>query len=260
MSRRLLPPRLLRCLAVVAALAGCADKRAPTAANFARGVDDYLRVRGDLCLGLARERWPIDVWPGSAAAHDRNAVQMPVLEKLGLVSSSNAVAQSTTEAGSTRVAVRRYQLTAAGRASYRERPALAGGPGVSDLCVAKLTLDKVVSWEAVERGGGRRGAVVRYTYRVEAAPWTGEPDARRVFPMVDRVVRGAGRAQLAEGFTLTPDGWVANELRVAARGARSLTVSRDRPSCATRGPDVREHRSPAVRRHMCDNRFFIVAA
>ena len=34
--------------------------------------------------------------------------------------------------------------------------------------------------------------------------------------MVDRVVRGAGSAQLAEGFTLTADGWVANELLPAA--------------------------------------------
>jgi hypothetical protein len=30
--------------------------------------------------------------------------------------------------------------------------------------------------------------------------------------MVDRVARGAGSAQLDEGFTPTADGWVANEL------------------------------------------------
>jgi len=30
--------------------------------------------------------------------------------------------------------------------------------------------------------------------------------------MVDRVVAGAGAAQLEEGFTLTRGGWVANEL------------------------------------------------
>ncbi|HEY6475163.1 MAG TPA: hypothetical protein VI456_01195 [Polyangia bacterium] len=199
-------------LILSSALAGCGDRRAPTAANFARGLNDYLRVRGDLCLGLGKDQWPIDVWPASPAAHDRNALQMPVLEKLGLVSSSDAVAETTTEMGTRRTAVRRYQLTEAGRAFYRQRPGLAGTPGVSDFCVAKLTLDQVASWQLTERGNGAKGALVHYTYRVDPAPWTANPDARRVFPMVDRVIRGAGSAELEEGFTLTADGWVANEL------------------------------------------------
>ncbi|HSY40180.1 MAG TPA: hypothetical protein VLA79_11650 [Polyangia bacterium] len=204
--------KLLLGLIFSSMLAGCADKRAPTAANFARGLTDYLRVRGDLCLGLGQDQWPVDVWPGSAAVHDRNALQMPVLEKLGLVASSDATVDKVTVAGVSRVGVRRYRLTDAGRAALVKRPGLTGGPGVVDLCAAKLTLDKVTSWEVTARGGGERGALVHYTYRVEAAPWTGDPDARRVFPMVDRVVRGAGSAQLEEGFTLTAGGWVANEL------------------------------------------------
>jgi hypothetical protein len=211
--------KLLLGLILCSAFAGCADKRAPTAANFARGLRDYLRVRGDLCLGLSEDQWPIDVWPGSAAVHDRNALQLPVLQKLGLVSSSDAVVDKATVAGVSRVAVRRYRLTDAGRATLVKRPTLAGGPGIVDLCAAKLTLDKVASWEVTERGGGQRGALVHYTYRVDAAAWTRDPDARRVFPMVDRVVRGAGSAQLEEGFTLTADGWVANELLPAVAPA-----------------------------------------
>jgi hypothetical protein len=208
--------KLLLGLLLSSALAGCADRRAPTAANFARGLRDYLRVRGDLCLGLSEDQWPIDVWPGSAAAHDRNALQLPVLQKLGLVASSDAAVDKATIAGVSRVAVRRYRLTDAGHAALVRRPGLAGGAAVVDLCAAKLTLDEVASWELTERGNGQRGALVHYTYRVAAAPWTGDPDARRVFPMVDRVVRGAGSAQLEEGFTLTADGWVANELLPAA--------------------------------------------
>jgi hypothetical protein len=77
----------------------------------------------------------------------------------------------------------------------------------------------LAGWEISDRGGGQRGALVHYTYHVDAAPWTRDPDARRVFPMVDRVVRGAGSAQLKEGFTLTPDAWVANELLPAAKSA-----------------------------------------
>jgi hypothetical protein len=197
---------------VLSALAGCRDQRAPTAATFERGLNDYLRVRGDLCLGLTKEQWPVDVWPGSPSAHDRNALQMPVLEKLGLVSSSNAISETTTEAGRRRTPVRRYQLTDTGRAFYRQRPGLAGAPGVSDFCVARLTLDQLASWQLTDRGNGAQRALVHYTYRVDAAPWTADPDARRVFPMVDRVIRGAGSAELEEGFTLTADGWVANEL------------------------------------------------
>jgi hypothetical protein len=205
--------KLLLALLLTSALVGCADKRAPTAANFARGLHDYLRVRGDLCLGLSEDQWPIDVWPGSAAMHDRNAVQLPVLQKLGLVASSDAVVDKATVTGVSRVGVRRYRLTDAGHAALVKRPGLSGGgSGVVDLCAAKLTLDQVTSWEITDRGGGQRGALVHYTYRVDAAPWTRDPDARRVFPMVDRVVRGAGSAQLEEGFTLTADGWVANEL------------------------------------------------
>jgi len=191
---------------------GCTDRSAPTATNFARGLADYLRARGDLCLGLSEDQWPIDVWPGSAAVHDRNALQLPVLQKLGLVVSSDAVVDKAIVTGVSRVAVRRYRLTDAGHAALVKRPGLSGRPGVVDLCAAKLTLDKVVSWEVTERGGGQRGALVHYTYNVDAAPWTRDPDARRVFPMVDRVVRGAGSAQLEEGFTLTANGWVANEL------------------------------------------------
>ena len=194
------------------ALTACSDKRAPTAANFARGLRDYLRVRGELCLGLSEDQWPIDVWPGSAAVHDRNPLQLPVLQKLGLVTASDAVVDKATVTGVSRVAVRRYRLTDAGHAALVKRPGLAGGPGVVDLCAAKLSLDKVASWELTGHGGDQRGALVHYTYDVEAAPWTRDPDARRVFPMVDRVIRGAGSAQLEEGFTLTANGWVANEL------------------------------------------------
>jgi len=199
-------------LILAPALTGCSDKRAPTAANFARGLHDYLRVRGDLCLGLSEDQWPIDVWPGSFATHDRNALQLPVLQKLGLVASTDVVVDKATVTGVSRVGVRRYRLTDAGRAILVKRPGPTGGPGIVDLCAAKLTLDEVASWELTDRGGGQRGALVHYTYRVDAAAWTRDRDARRVFPMIDRVVRGAGSAQLEEGFTLTADGWVANEL------------------------------------------------
>jgi hypothetical protein len=48
---------------------------------------------------------------------------------------------------------------------------------------------------------------VTYTYKVDAAPWTGDADVQKAFPMVDRVVRGAGTMQLKQNFKRTEGGW-----------------------------------------------------
>jgi hypothetical protein len=83
----------------------------------------------------------------------------------------------------------------------------------SDLCAAKLSLNQVVSFE-LSPSAEHAGAVVSYTYTVEAAPWTRDPEVRRVFPAVERVISGERTAQLKEAFTLTEAGWVASELIV----------------------------------------------
>jgi hypothetical protein len=194
------------------------DRNAANQDNFARGMVAYLAARGELCLG---KEFPLDVTEREFQLRARNAVQMPALEHLGLVTSSAAMGQITTEDGPVAVPVTRFELTEAGRHYYRTQPGVGEGQrahGVGegqrahgDLCVAKLSLNKVVSWEmAAEKGA--RSAVVSYTYHVEAAPWTRVPEIKAVFPAVDRVVMGADSALLKEGFTLTNDGWVANEL------------------------------------------------
>ena len=137
---------------------------------------------------------------------------MPALEHLGLVTSSAATGQLTTEDGPVAVPVTRFELTETGRHYYRAQPGIGEGQRAhGDLCVAKLSLNKVVSWE-MAAAKGVRNAVVSYTYHIEAAPWTRVPEIKAVFPAVDRVVAGADSALLKEGFTLTNDGWVANEL------------------------------------------------
>ena len=45
----------------------------------------YLAEHGDLCM--AKYTWPRDVTPADRAAHSNDAVQLPVLERLGLVES-----------------------------------------------------------------------------------------------------------------------------------------------------------------------------
>jgi hypothetical protein len=202
---------LLIVMALAVVLGACRtkhpfDPRAATRENFTRGMLAYLAARGELCLG---KEFPLDVTEREFQLHARNAVQMPVLEHLGLVTSRAAMGQLTTEDGVLSVPVTRFELTPKGRQYYRTEPAL-GKHGHGDLCAASLSLDKVVSWEVNDQDA--RSAVVSYTYHVDAAPWTSAPEAKAVFPAVDRVVTGAGKALLEEGFTLTNDGWVVNEL------------------------------------------------
>ncbi len=197
----------------LAALTAChgkpkPDPKTPSQETFTSGMLAYLAVRGDLCLG---KEFPLDVTAREVQAGARNAVQMPVLEKLGLVSSSAAMGQVTTEDGPVAVPVTRYQLTASGRQYYLQRPSSKPEGLHGDLCVAKLRLAKVVSWQVDPQSQGR-SAVVNYTYHVTAAPWTQAPEVEAVFPAVTRVVVGDGTALLQEGFTLTDKGWQANDI------------------------------------------------
>ena len=199
-------------LLCIAALGACSSNTDANLENFTAATQAYLARKGDLCL--AKTSWPIDVTQHEVKLGARNALQMPVLEKLGLVRSSVITAASTGQGAA--ADVRRYELTDAGKKYYlhREtRSAAAGGAGIEqgDFCAARLSLDKVVGWETLRTASGGREAVVSYTYKVDAAPWTQDADIRKVFPMVDYIVRGQQSAQLKEAFTLTERGWTAKD-------------------------------------------------
>ena len=203
------PPWTIAAIAAVAVMAAaCGGRKAEASAeNFARATVAYLEKRGALCVG--KETWPIVVTELEVQRRSRNALQLPVLEKHGLVSSSEEVMEVASEdAPRGPQKVRRYRLTETGNRYFLER----GPHGARDFCAARLSLDRVVSWELAGGAKDARQATVTYTYRVDAFPWTGDPEIREVFPAVDRVIRGAGSAELKETFTLTHDGWVANEL------------------------------------------------
>jgi hypothetical protein len=205
------------CLSLLFAVALIACTRSPEASReaFSQAMNTYLARRGDLCL--AKSAWPIDVTQHEVDVGARNALQMPVLERLGLVSSSVATIDIDDEGTSHRIDVRRYALTDAGRRYVVTRSpvgAASAGPARSDFCAARLSLDKVVDWKlGSDANGGLQTATVTYTYRVEAAPWTSDPGIRQVFPVVAGVIRGAGSAQLQETFAATDEGWVAVDLR-----------------------------------------------
>jgi hypothetical protein len=210
-------------LGALTLLAGCGqhgrdNQRALNQANLTHAMNDYLAKRGDLCL--AKNSWPVVVTEAESKALSRNALQMPVLERLGLVSGADATVELAGEDGAapTRAHARRYDLTTEGRKYYLARPAHKTPTGNRfaeaghDFCAARLSLDKVVGWAPSNAPGAAREAVVTYTYKVDPAPWTADQALRAVFPMVDTVIRGAGTMQLKEGVVLGANGWEAKDL------------------------------------------------
>jgi hypothetical protein len=204
-------------LSVLALLAGCSGgKRELNQANLTHAMNDYLARRGDLCL--AKNSWPVFVTEAESKAGSRNALQMPVLERLGLVSALDATVEQVGEDGARSAAhARRYDLTAQGRRYYLARAPHKTPSGNRfaeaghDFCAARLSLDKVVGW-APSGSSGASEAVVTYTYKVDPAPWAADAALRTVFPMVDSVIRGAGTMQLKEGVVLGANGWEARDL------------------------------------------------
>ena len=214
--------RMFLTAGLLAAPAGCTSKTEATRANFERGMQAYLAQRGDLCIGWSR--WPIDVTDHAIAVGAADAVQLPVLERLGIVTST--VLPVRVGGRATPFNVRRYRLTTKGGERYMERathvlvvPDDPTAASRADFCVAKLSLAKVESWD-VQKSPTATTATVNYTYTVEAPAWTADAGFRKVFPAVARVLGGAGTAQLVEGFTLTGAGWTANELLPNAAAPR----------------------------------------
>jgi hypothetical protein len=196
-----------------AGLVACHEKSAPTPENFTRALTAYLAERGELCVG--KTEWPIDLTQRERELGIRDAKQMPVLERLGLVSSSDAITTRKTEDGTVEISVKRYELTPLGLTYYHPRVTTDGqGKTTSrpDFCVATLTLDQIKSSQVTTSSSGQKSAVVFYTYHVAPAPWTADPEAQQVFPAVAHVIQGAGKDELREELTFTDQGWVANEL------------------------------------------------
>jgi hypothetical protein len=173
----------------------------PSESELTRAVAHYLSDHGDLCVG--KFTWPRVVTQQDQLSHTNDAVQLPVLERLGLVESTEipapAAADATTNAAvQSSETARRYSLTAMGRRFYlqKKRTTLSvhNQPVEhdQDLCVARLKLDKVVKWSPPEQVHGHPETVVRYTYHVKSADWMADPEARQVFPVADRIIRNQG--------------------------------------------------------------------
>lgn len=203
---------ILAAAACVAAGSAQSKVPGPSRAAATAAVKKYLQQKGNLCLG--KFTWPIDVTELDRRNGTNDALQMPVLERLGLVVSSVIPAEQH-EAGSGEAgAIKRYALTVEGRKYYLQKKMTSLGPGDAvvehsgDLCVATLSLDKVVKWNPPELVNGHQETIVAYTYRIVPAAWTSDPEVRKVFPRVDMVIRGERTLQLKETFQLESGNWI----------------------------------------------------
>lgn len=198
-------------------LSACEDKTEANVGNLTQGMNEYLAKNGDFCIGDTQ--WPIDVTQHEMNTGGHNAVQMPVMEKAGLVHSSIALVNMKDDDGNEvqDVKVMRYELTNEGKKYYLHQPGRKDASGnlkeiPGDFCAGKMTLDKIVSWGAVKEVNGQKHTIVTYTYNIDAAEWAKKPELQKVFPMVAYVVNGGKKVQLKEGFVLTQQGWKSVDL------------------------------------------------
>jgi len=195
----------------VSAFAACGHSAEPTQQSLRPVLEKFLKEEGYLCLG--KFDWPIEVGERDELLGTRDAVQMPVLEHLGIVSSE--VLEKPEEGAVKSVTVTRYALTEAGRKFYRARDTMnvsADGKKIvhhGDFCAGKLSLDRIVGWDPPRTVGDDQQVTITYTYKIAAADWARKPEIQKVFPMVGRIIKGEGTMQLQQLFRLTKDGWVA---------------------------------------------------
>jgi hypothetical protein len=177
---------------------------APGEKDLAPAVKAFLAQHGDLCL--AWYTWPRDLTAEEQQGGLNEAVQMPVLERLGLVQSADVAATSGP--------VKRYSLTAKGQRYYLQKKRTTLGlhgetqAHDADFCVAQLSLDKVVKWTPPEPLHGHVETLVKYTYKVKSADWMNDDQARKVFPVVDRIIHGAGVMEMTATVQQQGDKWV----------------------------------------------------
>jgi hypothetical protein len=173
--------------------------------TLAAAVQKFLDDKGGYCLG--KPDWPRLVTDVDRRKHKPDALQMPVLEHLGVVSGGPVPGDSTNT---------QYSLTATGRKFYVDYPAASqaaagqASPRPGDLCVAQLRVLKVTKWTPIQVADGIATTMVSYTYEIaRAAPWTDDPDFRKVFPVVAEILSSGNKLEMTLPLQWTGRAWVA---------------------------------------------------
>ncbi len=187
----------------------------PNKDTLAKAMSKHLTERGDFCLG--KFNWPIEVSDKDAEKPTRESVQMPVLQKLGLVASSDTIIKVKIEDSDVEETLpgKRYDLTESGKKYYLQKELLSAGSAGEkivhrgDFCAGKLSLDKIVKWDQPTLVGDNYETTVTYTYKMASAEWTKDPEVQRVFPMLDRLIKGQNKMLLQQHFRLIGKSWAA---------------------------------------------------
>jgi hypothetical protein len=180
--------------------------------ELSRAVQAFLADHGDLCLAMYT--WPRDVTSEDQQANSHEALQLPVLERLGVVRSVEVPVPAAGETALPAGPAKRYSLTEKGRAYYLRKKRITLDVHTqpeeheADFCVARLTLDKVVKWSPPEPIHNHLETVVKYTYHIKSADWLADASAREVFPIVDRIVRGQGTLLMSATVQLQDGRWI----------------------------------------------------
>lgn len=193
------------------ACSACDSKQSANEKNFTLALNNYLTTHGELCLG--RHHWPVDVREDQMTANFRDGLQMPALEKAGLVSYT-AIEALSPDDGKTMIKARRYDLTATGHKFFLANSGTAAHTGGDkpDLCYGRITVDKVTHWDTPDTNAKPLQTEVSYTYKINAAPWTHNPEVQKTFPIVAHVVNGGGTLVLRQQMVLTDQGWAVYTL------------------------------------------------
>lgn len=201
--------RMVAAMAAWVCAAGMAQAgtSAPARPQLTMAVQSFLDNHGDLCVG--KFAWPRDVTEADRQAGTNDAIQLPVLERLGLVRSEVLPAKTAKNGPITR-----YSLTAKGLQFYvhKKESVLSSHNRLlqrdADFCVAKLSVDKVVKWSQPQQVHGQLETMVLYTYHIKSADWMADPQARKVFPVVDRIIRGQGNMLMSVTVQDRDGDWV----------------------------------------------------
>jgi len=194
-------------LAGVVSLIACNDVKKPSDGNFKKAIDQYLAKHGQACTWIGRP-FPIDVSEPEYKLQSGTGRQMAVLQRVGLVRSSNAVAATPGIFGSGAPRrVKRYEPTAAGKKYLQQVPAVLGQS--AGFCYGDKTVNSIVKWtEPVTVRGAFSQTEVTYTYKIaDLAPWAERSDVQHEFGDVRMIVNGISKSNEIAGLQLTNQGW-----------------------------------------------------
>jgi hypothetical protein len=65
-----------------------------------------------------------------------------------------------------------------------------------------------VKWSPPEQAHGHLETMVRYTYHIKSANWMADAEARKAFPVVDRIIRGQGNLLMSVNVQLQDGKWM----------------------------------------------------